>query len=168
MNKLEKILLVIIVVLIIIIIIAINRCLFFVESYKTATLATMKITERANKIEEAFNRSMENVKIEISQNSVTPTGATIIITDNNEIPYMWGENYSIEKKENGSWKKIGLLSEENFNEILYKTDENNQIKQNIDWSNFYGTLSNGTYRIIKHVYTSDSDLYFDSNEFEIK
>ena len=109
----------------------------------------------------------ENVKIEIVKSSLTPTGATILITDNNEFPYIWKETYYLEKKENDSWKKLDLLQNPNFSDSIYKVNKSNQIEQVLDWNDIYGTLSKGTYRVIKYVYTSDSDIYFDSEEFEI-
>lgn len=166
MNKLSKIFLAIIIVLIIIIIVSINRCLYFKNAYENVATGMMELTEKANKIEADYNRSMDNVKIEIEQAS--STGATIIITDNNEIPYIWKENYTIEKKENGKWIELETLADANFSDVVYKVDNNNQIKEVIDWRNLYGTLSKGTYRIVKYVYTADSDLYFQSDEFTIE
>ena len=167
MNKLNKIFLIIIVILIIILIVAINRCFYFANAYKSVATNMMHLTEKANQIEKDYNRNTENVKIEIVKSSLTPTGATILITDNNEFPYIWKESYYLEKKENDSWKKLDLLQNPNFSDSIYKVNKNNQIEQVLDWNDIYGTLSKGTYRVIKYVYTSDSDIYFDSEEFEI-
>ena len=166
MNKLSKIFLAIIVILIIIIIISINRWLFFKDAYVGAVKENMRLIERAEEIEKDYDRSMDNVKIEVEQTS--PTGATITITDNNKVPYIWKENYTIEKKENDKWEEVKSISDTNFSDMVYEIDNNNQIKQDIDWSSNYGTLDKGTYRIIKHVYTVNSDIYFDSTEFTIE
>ena len=72
------------------------------------------------------------------------------------------------KKENDKWEEVKSISDTNFSDMVYEIDDNNQIKQDIDWSSTYGTLDKGTYRIIKHVYTVNSDIYFDSTEFTIE
>lgn len=110
-----------------------------------------------------ISRSPENVKIEIKKNSISKNGVQITITDNNETPYMWNNYYTIEKKIDNDWKKI--KPQKNIvNETDYNIDENSQIIIEIDWSQNYGQLSNGTYRIVKTIY-DNVDIY--SNEFEI-
>lgn len=156
-------------VLIAIIICMLMYCFYFYKkAFEETNTELTSITERNTKMEEFYNRSMQNVKIEIVQDSLTASGAKIVITDSNEYQYLWRENYAIEKRENDVWKEIKPLNVANFSEDFYKLNENNQIEQNIDWVSTYGTLTNGTYRIVKHVYTSVSDIYFESEEFEIK
>ena len=113
-----------------------------------------------------FNRNPENVKIEILTDSITNTSVEILITDNNEPDYGWGKSYRIQKNENGSWNDLKTIRELAFEEIAYILDENNQLKQKINWVNLYGELEKGTYRIVKPVYDNGYiDLY--SNEFQI-
>ena len=108
------------------------------------------------------NKSIENVKIQIKENTISPYGLTIIITDNNKEHYGWGENYAIQEKVNGEWKKLNVTID--FNSNAYILDSNNQLTQNINWENSYGKLPKGIYRIEKEA---DGDLFY-SNEFEIK
>ncbi len=166
MNKLSKIFLAIIVILIVIIIISLNRWLFFKDAYVSAVTENMRLIQRAEEIEKVYDRNMDNVKIEITQAS--STGATIIITDNNKVPYIWKEDYKIEQKENDKWEEVKATSDITFSDEVYERDNNNQIKQEINWSNTYGTLQTGTYRIVKYVYTVNSDMYFESTEFTIE
>ena len=55
-----------------------------------------------------------------------------------------------------------------FEEIAYKLDENNQLKQKINWERFYGKLEKGTYRIVKPQWSNNEYIDLYSNEFEIK
>ena len=96
------------------------------------------------KIEYDINK----VKIEVLKNTVTNTYAEILITDN-------------------KWIDLKPIQNLGFEEIVFLLDENNQLKQKINWKEFYGELEKGTYRIVKPIYLNEYvDLY--SDEFEIK
>lgn len=122
---------------------------------------------RASDLE--FNRSPENVKIEVLENTITRDSARILITDNNEDNYGWGEEFKLQKKENEKWNELDYLDDELlvFNDIAYNLDENNQLIMKVDYGKYYGTLENGIYRIVKPVYDKGY-INLHSNEFEIK
>lgn len=115
-----------------------------------------------------LNRSPENVTIEIVPNTVCDTSVQILITDNNEDKYGWGENFSIQEKVNGEWKNLNYISDEIiWNALAYVPNDNNQLILKINIERYYGKLDKGTYRVVKTVYDNgDVDIY--SNEFEIK
>lgn len=114
------------------------------------------------------NRSLENVKIEVLKDSISRKRATIIVTDNNEVSYGWGEDYRIEQKIDGNWQEIEPNKDVVFKSIAYNRDANNQITFKINWENNYGELENGIYRIVKLVYDNNDYIKLYSNEFEIK
>lgn len=77
------------------------------NSYTVENIDTS--TNNGNKYEkiDLSNRSVENVFVEVKQETVSESGATMIITDNNEVAYTWDPDiYRIEKKINGEWKDI--------------------------------------------------------------
>ena len=114
-----------------------------------------------------YSRKPELVTLEVDTDTLSKIGVTLIITDNNETSYGWGKDYEVQKKENNNWINLEPSKPMIVQDIGYMLDENNQCKQNIDWSHYYGKLENGTYRIKKKVYDNKYiDLY--SNEFEIK
>lgn len=115
-----------------------------------------------------FNKSPENVKIEVLENTITRDSASILITDNNDDKYGWGVEFHIEKKVNDSWEQMNFIRDDlAWIEIAYNLDENNQLIQKVQYGDYYGSLENGTYRIEKRVYDNGYvSLY--SNEFEIK
>lgn len=108
------------------------------------------------------DKKIKNVQIKIEENTISQSGVSIIITDNNDEPYTWGENYAVQEKVKDEWKT--LTANMNFNSNAYVLDKNNQLKQNINWINTYGNLPKGTYRIEKEA---DGDKFY-SNEFVIK
>ncbi len=114
------------------------------------------------------NRSIENVNVEVISNTITRNGATVIITDNNETSFSWNkEIYKIERKYNDVWKELNNTRKEGYDILLlgYVRDENNQYKFEIDWTEIYGTLSDGIYRIVE--ISAENEIAY-SNEFEIK
>ena len=92
----------------------------------------------------------ETCGVSISFSDVTTTGGTITIANNSGNNVVFGLDYSIEKYENGQWTKIVANSVEVpaiaavvFNEKTYKGD--------LNWSSAYGSLAQGTYRVVKQV-----------------
>ena len=125
-------------------------------------IGSNEIYENSNSQNSSNSKNVENVEIKVEENTITSSGLTIIITDNNEEQYGWGESYGIQEKVNGEWKK--LKANTDFNSVAYLLDENHQIRQNINWVNSYGKLPNGIYRIEKEA---DGNVFY-SNEFIIK
>ena len=117
---------------------------------------------------EEFNRSPENVTIEVDNTTVSPESVSITITDNNEEPYGWGVEFRVQQKVNEEWVELQYISDElAWIDIAYEVNEDNQLTLKLDIEQYYGKLSNGIYRIVKPVYDNGYiDIY--SNEFEIK
>lgn len=108
------------------------------------------------------DKKIKNVQIKIEEDTISPSGVSIIIIDNNNEPYTWGENYTVQKKVKNEWKTLNANM--NINSNAYVLDKNNQLRQNINWINVYGNLPKGTYRIEKEA---DGDKFY-SNEFVIE
>ena len=115
-----------------------------------------------------FNRSKENVTIEVLQDTITKEQVEILITDRNEDQYGWGVEFRVQKKLNGEWKDLEYISDDlSWIDIAYELNEDKQLTQKLDITKYYGKLENGIYRIVKPVYDNGYiDIY--SNEFEIK
>lgn len=113
------------------------------------------------------NRCLENVKVEVLKNTVSRTGATIIIVDNNDISFSWNkEVYRIEQKKDNIWKEV-TPNKDGFDfSIGYNRDENNKFKFELNWEQDYGSLQNGIYRIVE-IATDAKGIIAYSNEFEI-
>ena len=120
----------------------------------------------ANDIE--FNRSPENVTIEILSNTISNSSVEILITDNNVDPYGWGVEFRVQEKVNNEWKDLSYITDDlSWIDIAYTLNEDNQLTQKLDIEKYYGKLNSGVYRIVKPVYNNEYiDIY--SNEFEIQ
>ena len=110
--------------------------------------------ERKNK---ANSNTVQNekdktkVKISIKNGTLNNGGAVIIITDTNKDKYTWLPAFSLQKRENGKWEDMDLKYPENMIALpdVKLENETGTMEQSIIWSNKYGTLENGEYRLVK-------------------
>ena len=93
--------------------------------------------------------SQHDVSMSIKDGTLTNTSATLVLTNNSDKDFQYGNPYEIEIKKDGEWHKIN--AELNFTLPLYnlKAGETEEIELN--WENGYGKLPSGTYRIVKDI-----------------
>ncbi len=113
------------------------------ESYKD--------TEEKN-IQDKYSK----ISISIKENTLTPTSATVIISDINEPRNTYGEWFRIDKKTDGFWEELKPIDNNyGFNDIGLIVGEDNKLEINTDWSKIYGKLEKGEYRLVKDIYNND-------------
>ena len=93
--------------------------------------------------------SQNDVIMTIKEGTLTNKSATLVLTNNSDKNFQYGNTYEIEIKKDGEWHKINV--ELNFTMPAFQLSarENNEIE--INWENGYGKLAKGTYRIIKGI-----------------
>mgnify|MGYP005788807647 FL=1 len=112
---------------------------------------------------EKYLNTVNDGSMSIKEGTLTNSGLTLIITNLSNDEIILGEEYSIDKKENGKWKPLTpIIDNYGFNAIGYILKPNNNFESNIDWKGLYGELESGEYRLIKNV----NDKYV-SVEFKI-
>ena len=112
---------------------------------------------------DATYQSTEITNISIRIFNISPTGATIIIKDSNEIPHTYGAWYQIEKNANGEWHEIEtVIDNYGFALVGYLPDHNGEIEFTMDWEWLYGKLPTGQYRLIKQVDNQYISIEFDT------
>ena len=116
--------------------------------------------------QETTYQSTEIPNVSIRILNVSSSGATIIIKDTNDKPFVYGEWYKIEKESNGKWYEVKtIIDDYGFEDIGYLIEENSKNKEitlNVDWKWLYGELPTGQYRLLKQV-----DNKYISVEFDI-
>jgi hypothetical protein len=100
------------------------------------------------------------VSIEIKSGTLSTLGATIIITDKNISPYTWKPGYKLQMKKDGKWTDLEPLHEITFDETPFVLNENSRFEEEIDWTEDYGEVSAGDYRIVKSVYYNENKFDF--------
>ncbi len=110
------------------------------------------------------NRTLDKVSMTIKEGTLSKTGAIIIIKDENDSHYLYGEYYRIEKKENDEWKKLEIKDNNGtFNDVGIYPKKDGILEMTLDWEKMYGKLKKGDYRIVKEV--DRNEIYA---EFTIK
>lgn len=78
---------------------------------------------------------INGVTMTIKENTLTRSGATVVINDTNRTrTYSYGEAYRIDKKENGQWEELKPIHDDyGFNEMAYYTDDDGKLEFNYNW-----------------------------------
>ena len=103
--------------------------------------------------------SNSDVTLTIKEDSLTNTGVTLLLKNNSEKNYSYGNPYEIEIKQGGKWHKINVELYFTMPSFNLNAGETKEIK--LDWENGYGKLGTGTYRIIKSV-----DYEYEENKYQ--
>ena len=113
------------------------------------------------------NGDVENasdISMVIKDGTLTPSGATVVLTNS----YGYDRWYRIDKEENGEWKEAQTINDNySFTAEAYLTNGNSEVEIPIDWTDLYGTLENGKYRIVKRVFNNLNREEYVSVEFTI-
>lgn len=111
-----------------------------------------------------------DVTLSIKENTLTKTGATLMLKNDSDVDIQYGDPYEIEIKKDGKWHKINV--ELNFNLPAYMLKPNESKEIELEWENGYGQLASGDYRIIKDIDVEKEDgtfaTFYVSAEFTIK
>ena len=146
----------ILIIKVLLVVIIFGGLIYYLNSLNNASVTL-------NKDNEGY--TLEGVSMKLKDNTLTKSGATIIITDDNEIKYTYEEYYKLEKRIDHMWYELKLRGDAVFNEMGYLVDDNNELEMDIDWSKTYGNLTSGKYRIIKRIY--DGEYKYFSVEFDL-
>lgn len=85
----------------------------------------------------------------IKEGTLTNKSATLVLTNNSDKNFQYGNTYEIEIKKDGEWHKINV--ELNFTMPVFQLSARENKEIEINWENGYGKLAKGTYRIIKGI-----------------
>ena len=112
----------------------------------------------------------KGISLSIKENTLTETGATLILKNDSDVDVQYGNPYEIEIKKDGEWHKINV--ELNFTLPAFSLKSNETKELELSWENGYGKLVLGDYRIIKSIDIEKEDGTFEtfyvSAEFTIK
>lgn len=164
-----------IILLCIILLLMILILFFWIQWRQNASSETMPnsnsistVAEKGNfdnaemNIERNIERSIDKVTMTIKNGTLTKKGVTVIVTDNNESPYGCGDEYRIDKKVGDGWEKLIPVYMDIDGTSGYElgqpfSKDRPSIEYPIDWTNMYGELNKGQYRLVKHVYDIDEN-----------
>ena len=103
--------------------------------------------------------SQNDVTMNIKEGTLTNKSATLVLTNNSDKNFQYGDPYEIEIKKDGEWHKINIELYFDMPAFQLSAKESKEIE--LDWENGYGKLANGTYRIIKEI-----DYEYEKQKYE--
>ena len=103
--------------------------------------------------------SQNDVIMTIKEGTLTNKSATLVLTNNSDKNFQYGNPYEIEIKKDGEWHKINV--ELNFDMPAFPLSSKESKEIELDWENEYGKLAKGTYRIIKGI-----DYEYEEGKYE--
>ena len=103
--------------------------------------------------------SQNDVIMTIKEGTLTNKNATLVLTNNSDKNFQYGNPYEIEIKKDGEWHKINV--ELNFDMPAFPLSSKESKEIELDWENGYGKLAKGTYRIIKGI-----DYEYEEGKYE--
>lgn len=93
----------------------------------------------------------EGLAITIEDESVSSTGATLRFENATDREWEFGEEFWIEKKEDGEWKELKSLRTGAYNALSYLLKPHSTREEAYSFSDIYGHLTNGEYRLVKEL-----------------
>lgn len=96
----------------------------------------------------------ETCGVSVSLSDVKTTNGTLTITNNSGNVVSFGYHFSIEKYEDGQWT---VLTENPvvIPAVAIGILDGKIYENNLSWANAYGSLPQGTYRLVKEIFTSE-------------
>ena len=96
----------------------------------------IKIDEILKTNENAEQKNIGSVLLEVKEDTRTSKGASFVIKNTTDEEYAYGPTYNIEKLENQTWKEIDTLTGEplTWNSIVYALKAHEEKEIIIDWS----------------------------------
>lgn len=113
----------------------------------------------------------------LSVKNVTPTGLTLVITQEGGSPtgtLQYGSDYTLEVEQDGTWQNVPDILDGNFawDGMAYLVTMDGETEQAVDWDWLFGPLSPGHYRLLSKEFvdfrdTGDYDTQLYEVEFDI-
>lgn len=105
---------------------------------------------------ESIERDIHKLTIAIKDGTLTNTSATLVMKDTNEEPYGYDGIFTIDKKKNGKWEELTPIDMDYTSTSLPVLPRSNiQWEDKIDWSELYGELKKGEYRLVIKIYDNN-------------
>ncbi|MCI7658230.1 immunoglobulin-like domain-containing protein [Anaerotignum sp.] len=95
---------------------------------------------------------MEGVTLELKEDTLTPTGATFLLTNGTEGEIHYRDAYHLEKKDpDGHWKEFVGTANARWDEETVSIGAGETAELPINWKNLCGGIGTGEFRLIIEV-----------------
>lgn len=107
------------------------------------------------------------VSLTIKEDTLAPIGVTLILKNESNTDYSYGEPYYIEQEIDENWIKVQSIHDVIFNLPAHGLESGKSVEFSINWAYGYGQLESGKYRIVKEIFKSSSSNIDNSISFNV-
>lgn len=93
----------------------------------------------------------EGLAIHVESGSASPTGAILRFENKTDREWQFGQEYWLEKKEDGEWHEIRSLRTGAFDALSYLLAPHSSREEVYSFADSYGRLTSGEYRLVKEL-----------------
>lgn len=117
---------------------------------------------------EQIQYAKNHISLTVLENTITPSGASFQIINRSGTNGYSEEIYHIEAFGDKQWEICDYVNDDIvFQDMKWSIPDGESYLFTVDWSNIYGELNNGSYRLIKEVLLSEN-IYIEAVcDFEI-
>ena len=109
-----------------------------------------------------------HISLAVLENTLTPSGASFQIINTSGTNGYSEEVYYVEKYRNRQWEICDYVNDDiEFRDIKSLVMDGESYSFTVDWSNVYGELDSGSYRMVKKVSLSENICIEAVCDFEI-
>lgn len=95
---------------------------------------------------------MEGVTLELKEDTLKPTGATFLLTNDTDGEIKYRDAYHLEKKDaDGNWKEFVGTANAQWDDETITVPAGETVELPINWKNLCGGIGAGEFRIIIEV-----------------
>ena len=119
------------------------------------------------------DNTMSELIFSVETSSISPTGLTYSVSnyDNYNVTWSYGSSFYLEYFVDDEWVTIDPVTSPFWTQILISVSSGKFATQTVDWSEIYGQLRPGTYRIVKEFTRCEGELvetYYLPANFDIE
>lgn len=141
-------------------------------SEETGELSAVELELTGSGASDTGKDDLDGVTMRVVQN--TDHSVDLEVRNGTDLDIQYGDDFLLEKldEETGTWVPVHWLeSEPAYHDIAYRVEKGKNSTWSVDWTDFYGELEPGTYRIVKEVMdfrdTGDYTVYTLMSEFAV-
>ena len=98
--------------------------------------------------------NLDGVVMIVKERVVSSKKLTVILENSSNLPILYGDPYSLEKKIDGKWYQVPVIVGDDYyttEGIGYELAPSHRHELEINWNMLYADLHKGEYRIVKDV-----------------
>jgi len=113
---------------------------------------SIKTTSRPERPFTQLVNELPGISMEAVEGSVSRTSVTIRMVNDTDERLTYGFYYDLQQLVGGTWYSMSYIIDNATFPAMELFLEPGELEETIDWGTFHGSMTSGTYRIVKDFY----------------